>query len=405
NTPSELESSVEQPATSSSTGAANQTVDKLFSGMPPASSHPLIISFGPKFFEWVSAALPAMQNFTDKSVTIFIKRPVKIRKSAILRIETESTSGTTMLALLNNYFSQISITRQQAETPDRCEFGFGRHKIYAQADRNAVYLSVAALNASDSQAILNQIIPFNTESFVEIIFDWKNFQALLPKLIQPFVSNPFAPFIKIYSRYTIKDGNLNEFSTVTTGKAENDDFMKKFARSLFAFKLQTQNLGIETTIRVRGDGEIIYISTDFEKIAAWLQKRFKLNHPLLQKLLDHFLARTKCFLNRMFYAPELEKSCPAGGKIKVDAISGLVQCNLHSSVPAIPMILDEHACCSYNRERLFRYLQSTDSLNASDTISPETLESIARKLGIPMCPTSGTFTIDENSIKCSEHEN
>ncbi|MDD3146495.1 MAG: tetratricopeptide repeat protein, partial [Candidatus Riflebacteria bacterium] len=77
NTPSELESSGEQPATSSSAGAANQTVDKLFSGMPPASSHPLIISFGPKFFEWVSAALPAMQNFTDKSVTIFIKRPVK----------------------------------------------------------------------------------------------------------------------------------------------------------------------------------------------------------------------------------------------------------------------------------------------------------------------------------------
>ena len=85
--------------------------------------------------------------------------------------------------------------------------------------------------------------------------------------------NPFAPFIRIHTRYSYKDGNLNEFSAATTGKAENDDFMKKFARSLFAFKIQTQQMGLETVIKVRGDEDIIYISTDFENIAGWLAKR------------------------------------------------------------------------------------------------------------------------------------
>lgn len=399
------ENADESPDPAKSAVEEEKPVDKLFSGMPPTSTHPLIISFGPKFFKWLSVLVPSMENFTDKSITIFIKRPVKIRRSAILRIETEATSGTTMLALLNNYFSQISVTQKQAETPDRCEFGFGGHKIFALADRNAVYLSAKALNASESFTALNQIIPFNPESFVEIIYDWNNFQALLPKIIQPFLSNPFSPFIRIYTRYSFKNGSLNEFSTVTTGKAENDEFMKKFARSLFAFKLQTQKLGIDTTIKVRSDDQIIYVSTDFEGISSWLQTRSRFDHPLFRKLFDLYLARTICFINRMFYAPDLEKCCPAGGKIRADAVSGLIHCNLHSNVPAIPMILDEHACCSYNRARLFGYLQSIKALNASGTIDPTTIESTAAKIGIPLCPTSGTLTIDEKGIKCSEHEN
>ncbi len=377
-------------------------VDKLFAGLPPASHYPLVISFGPQFFRQLAAFVPAAANFTDKSVTVFIKKLIKLRKSTIVRLETESTSGTTILALLNNYFSQINVKQQLSETPDRCVFNFGRQKIHAFADRNAVYLSARPLEASDTPELTGQIIPFNPESFIEIIYDWKNIQALVPGMLQSLVSNPLAPFIRIYTRYSYKDGTLNEFSTATTGKAENDEFMKRFARNLFAFKLQTQNLGLETTIRVRDDKELIYVSTDFENIAGWLQVRFKLGHPLIRKVLDFYLARTICFLNRMFYTPELEKSCPAGGKIRSDENSGLIFCNQHNDVPAIPLILDEHACCSYNRTRMLKYLQNTKTPLSSDSAI---IDNAAKESGVPLCPTSGTWTGDEKGIKCSEHEN
>jgi len=117
------------------------------------------------------------------------------------------------------------------------------------------------------------------------------------------------------------------------------------------------------------------------------------------------MSRTICFLNRMFFSPELEKSCPTGGSIRTDALSGLIYCSQHNEIPAIPMILDEHACCSYNRNRLFRQLQNTRTTNASGTPEIGSPEELAKKFDVPFCPTSGTWTLDEKGIKCSEHEN
>ncbi len=398
----------ETPADSSNAPppAANQDekpVDKLFAGLPPGSHHPLIVSFGPLFFKLLETVLPAAANFSDKSVTIFIGQPIRIRKSVIVRIDSEATSGSTLLALLNNYFAQLNVKQQLSETPDRCVFSFGNKRINAVADRNSVYLSSRSFSASDTPELLGQIIPFNPESFLEIIYDWNNLLALVPRLFKPFIANPLAPFVRIYTRYTFKNGTLNEFSTATTGKAENEDFMKKFARELFAFKLQTQQLGINTTIKVRGDENLIYVSTDFENAASWVVARCKLDNPLLKKVLDHYLARSICFLNRMFFAPDLTKCCPAGGKITTDEFSGLIQCSQHRDTPAIPLILDEHACCAYNRSRLFRQLQNSKPSTASNTLVIP--DQATEENAMPRCPTSGSWTIDEKGIKCSEHEN
>ena len=390
-------------------GENNETrepADSLFNGLPPVSSHTLVISFGPQFFRWLSSSVTSAANFADKSITIFVNKPFKPRKNAVIRIETESTAGTAMLGLLSNYFSQLNIVRKNYEQADRCEFSLGKHRIYAFADRNSVYLCGRPFSDAERAELLNQLCPFNPESFVELIYNWKNFEAFIPQMLQPFVKNPFAPFIRIHTRYSYKDGNLNEFSAATTGKAENDDFMKKFARSLFAFKIQTQQMGLETVIKVRGDEDIIYISTDFENIAGWLAKRLNRWYGLIGKLLEVYMSQTICFLNRMFFSPDLEKSCPTGGAIRIDAVSGLIYCSQHNEVPAIPMILDEHACCSYNRNRLFRYLQNTRAINASGTLATgSSIEELAKKLGVPLCPTSGTWIIDEKGIKCSEHEN
>ncbi|HOI90777.1 MAG TPA: tetratricopeptide repeat protein, partial [Candidatus Rifleibacterium sp.] len=400
-----LQIAAPEAQTTSENAESEKPVDKLFNGLPPVSSHTLVISFGPQFFRWLGTSIAGAANFADKSVTIFVNKPFKPRKNAVIRIETESITGTAMLGLLSNYFSQLNIVRKNDEQPDRCEFSLGKRRIYAVADRNSVYLSGRLLSEGDRIELLSQLCPFNPESFIELIYNWENFAAFIPQMLQPFVKNPFAPFIRIHTKYSYKDGNLNEFSAATTGKAENDEFMKRFARSLFAFKVQTQQMGLETVIKVRGDEDVIYISTDFENIAGWLTKRFNRWYGLASKLLEIYMSRTICFMNRMFYSPELEKSCPTGGSIRTDAVSGLIYCNQHNEVPAIPMILDEHACCSYNRTRLFRYLQNTRAINASGTLETGSIEELAKKLGVPLCPTTGTWTIDAKGIKCSEHEN
>lgn len=403
--PESLQVATPEAQTTSENTDNEKPADKLFNGLPPVSSHTLVISFGPQFFRWLGTSIAGAANFADKSVTIFVNKPFKPRKNATIRIETESITGSAMLGLLSNYFSQLNIVRKNDEQPDRCEFSLGRRRIYAVADRNSVYLSGRPLSDGDRVELLSQLCPFNPESFIELIYNWENFAAFIPQMLQSFVKNPFAPFIRIHTRYSYKDGSLNEFSAATTGKAENDEFMKKFARSLFAFKVQTQQMGLETVIKVRGDEDIIYISTDFENIAGWLTKRLNRWYGLASKLIEIYMSRTICFMNRMFYSPELEKSCPTGGSIRTDAVSGLIYCNQHNEVPAIPMILDEHACCSYNRNRLFRYLQNTKAINASGTLETGSIEELAKKLGVPPCPTSGTWTIDEKGIKCSEHEN
>ncbi len=400
-TPAEPEETTEKVPEKSD--ASTATPDSLFAGLPPASSHPLIISFGPQFFRWASSFVSGAASLADKTITIFVQKSFRPRKSAIIRIETEANSGSSLLALFGNYFSQFSVNQQQGEAPDQCMFTLGKFQIHAMADRNSIYLSSRPLQASATIELMGRILPFTPETFVDVVYDWNNFRKTLPMFLQPFITNPIKPFIRVYTRYSYKNGSLNEFSSVTTGKAENDDFMKRFARQLFAFKLQTQHMGLETTIKVRGDNEIIYISTDFDNISGWLQKRFKLDNLLLQKLLRQLTARTTCFINRFLYSPELENSCPTGGKISVDHLSGLVKCSQHSLTPAIPIILDEHACCSFNRNRLFRILNDKN-LNRRYNNS-ESFETIAKDFAIPPCPTSGTWTLEENGIKCSEHEN
>lgn len=394
------------PVTASETPVADpEPVDKLFSGLPPESEHSLIINFGPQFFKWAGSFVKGAASLADKSITIFMTRIHKSARSAIIRVDTEATPGTSLLALLDNYFAQLNIRSANSESPDTREFIVGKHRLYAVADRNAVYISRKALNASGALELPGQLCTFNPDGFVEIIYNWEKLSSHIHKLLLPLIKNPFHPFVRIYTRYTLKDGSLNEFSAATTGKPEGEEFMKKFARELFTFKLQAQNLGITTTIKVRSDKEIIYISTDFENIAGWLENRLKLVGPLVQKVLQHYLARTSCFLNRMLYAPELDKACPAGGKIKSDAASGLIICSQHRESPAIPMILDEEICCRHNRDRLFQILGEKGTALAREAKDENYLINKAKELGIQMCPTAGAWTIDEKGINCSDHEN
>lgn len=400
------ETSSEESIDKSENARPEATVDSLFSGLPPASAHPLVLSFGPQFFRWAGSFISGAANLADKTITIFIQKPFKPRKSAIIRIETESNSGTSLLALFGNYFSQFNVKQQQSESPDQCRFALGKFQIHALADRNSVYLSAIPINASNTTELMGKMLPFNPETFIDIVYDWNDFQKAIPAMLRSFVNNPLQPFVRVYTRYRYKNGNLNEFSSATTGKTENEDFMKRLARQLFAFKLQTQHLGLETTIKVRGDNDVVYISTDFENFSEWLGKRFKFGHPLLQKLLPLLVSRSTCFINRLLYSTDLENCCPAGGKISVDHLSGLVKCSQHTDTPAIPIILDEHACCSFNRNRLFQFINDS-RLNPEKRpkIENNDIEAAAKKLGIPLCPTSGTWTIEENGIKCSEHEN
>lgn len=381
-----------------------QTNENLFTGLPQETKHPLIVSFGPQFFKWCSNFVEASEHWSDKAVTIFIRKLSKVSRSAVIRIESKSTPGNRLLQLIANYLEQFDAQQITSETPDYMEFKLGKRHLYAAAEGNAVYFSARPFGKAEMPALLNKLCPIASERFMEIIYNWPQLQKLLPGIVRPFVTNPFQPFTRIYTRYSLKDGNLNEFSAATTGREENEDFMKRFARELFAFKLQTLAMGIETTIKVRADKEIIYISTDFEAIHEFIEKRMQ-RFPFLKKLMNYSLARAICLMNRVLIKPDLSTSCPDGGKIRVDTFSGLIFCSKHANMPAIPLIMDETVSCRYSRSRLYKYIQDNKLLTPENEKSPNFLSDLAKKLKIPVCPSSGAWTLDKDDIKCSEHEN
>ena len=50
-------------------------------------------------------------------------------------------------------------------------------------------------------------------------------------------------------------------------------------------------------------------------------------------------------------------------------------------------------------------MQKNKLLTTKETTEANFLQDQAEKLNIPLCPTSGTWTIDEKGINCSDHEN
>lgn len=375
----------------------------LFSGLPALSGYPVVFSFGPGFFDYLQHYLPGIKALADKSVTVFIEKFRRPRRNSVIRIDSKNTTGKIMMVLAGNFISQLNGTVENDADSDTAKVVFaGKTSMFMHADANSLYLSTRRFAGKSAIKNLKPVLQYDKDIFAAIIYDWQAMNELLPRLLRPFIANPFHPFIRIYTRYTYRNGNLNEFSTVTTGKAEDEAFMRKLARKLFEFKIFTKEIGIDSTIRVRHDSDIIYISTDFEQVDKFIKSRLQRINPLFMRVLLRYLNHTRCFLNRMLYSADNNKVCPEGGIISFDAQAGIVTCSSHVLAPAIPLFLKEADSCRFSRQRLDKILEQSKVME----LTSDDLAKLAGELGIPFCPTNGNWSRkDGKPIKCSHHEN
>ena len=391
------EAAADQPP---SAGPATST---LFAGFPPVTGHPIIFSLGPRFFAQIQVFLPGMQVFSDKTITVFIDKFRRPGRTAVVRIEAKDTPGKTMMTLFCGFLEQLNGKAEQTDNANMKKVTFARKRqLFLHAEGNALYMSAKPFTDKAAIAVLKPVLKYDSGNFAAIIYDWQVLSQMLPRMLRPFIANPFRPFNRIFTRYTYESGNLNEFSTVTTGNAENDAFMRRLARELFGFKIFTQNIGIETTIKVRQEKDIIYISTDFERADQFIGKRLQRINPILQRFLLRYLNHTRCFLNRMFYLHEQSNACPENGKITVDGQTGVVTCSSHSLSPAIAVFFDAASSCSFSRLRLNKILENSKvtDLNSDD------LKKLAAEMGILPCSDSGNWEKKGGEpVKCSQHEN
>ena len=375
--------------------------------IPDNPGFPLVISFGPDSFILARQLFPTLDQVEGISMTLFIKTLLKPGKGMILRLESETQTGTGMLQLLSDFFRQLSAKVEETENSDIVYIRLGHKRFFAVAESNSVYLFPKKAPTTAFVESLAKICPHYSNTLASIFFDWEETRKQIPEFIKPFVSNPMSPFIRCVSRYGYKNGVFNEFSLLTTGKAEDNSFMQKFARQLFAFKIQTGEMGLESTIKVRGEKDIIFLLVEVEGLDKFIETRFPpMVKQLANILLNRFFAAHRCFISRMFYYPLCKNCCPAGGTVEISPFTGMLDCSIHKNEPVVPIFLDESTACKFRRMQLEELVRSSKKAASTKNFNENLLNELVKEYNLFTCPTSGTWQIDKNgNINCSDHEN
>jgi len=300
----------------------------------------------------------------------------------------------------------MGIFESAESSPDSREYKIGKKTVHMASYRNAIFISRKAMTNERSPEKLSEICPFISENFSQLLFSWEPILNQMPQWLRPFLRNPTHPFSRIHTIYTFKNGSLNEFSTATTGKVESDEFLRQFARQLFHFKIYLQKMGFESTIKMKSEKDLIYISTDFENIQQNLTSRFGSHYKFLAGLFKPYISRAQCYINRTLFNGETKGLCPAGGKTEANPFSGLIECSVHKGIPTAPVFVDEAACCRYNRLRLEAVIADRNLNTPENRKDLNFLKALAKKLQIHLCPTDGVWSLDEKGhIGCTDHEN
>jgi hypothetical protein len=349
--------------------------------------------------------VPNLEQFSTTSVSFFIQRVFRPGKNLVIRIESEDIAGSAMLSLVADYFAQINAEISETKQTDSLHISLGNKELFAVADRNFLYLFPKTLPDAEKLEKMNQICPHTFNSVISFFYDWKELQKRIPRLLRPFVSNPMGDFCTAFVRYFYQGGVLNEFSILSTGKVENSAFMRKLARKLFAFKMQSKAIGLESTIKLRNEQEHIYLSIDLEEFDQYISGRFS---PFAMNMLKRFFlsktAKIRCFLQRMFYTNGCEANCIENGKMQTEAETGLINCSVHQNLPAIPAFINEAEACHFYRQRLEAIIaKQRDKLNFSNE---SLLIELIKEYNTGECPTEGKWELNkEGKINCSDHEN
>ncbi len=387
-------------------GEPTEKVEEL-EKIPANPGFPLVINIGPDTFRIGKRWVTGLESLEGLSFTFFIKHLLKPARELILRIESGSQSGNSLIAMVAGFFRRLNTTITETGNPDQLIIKFGRKQLFIVADQHAIYLFPNQITEPQIIEQLNEICPHYDDMLGSVFYDWNELKKQIPELLKPFISNPMSPFIKSVSRYSYNNGTFSEFSLLTTGKEEDNSFVQKFARRLFSFKVQAAEMGVDATIKVRGDADLIYLLIDFNGVGQVIQKRLPpIIRQILLRLSQTVFSRHLCFINRMFFNPDAENTCPAGGKIEIDPVSGLIRCNIHKDQPAIPVFFNEKDLCNFRRKLIEDILKNRPQ-KPNQTESNENLPNdIMKEYNVPGCPASGTWKIDEKGkINCPEHEN
>lgn len=373
--------------------------------IPEDVGQSVIISLGPELFRYFTPFASFLRSHYDKNITIFISKFFRMKRNATIRIESNSTSGLSMLKYLRRYLLVMGASCKSDENSDKLEFRLGRKKYYIAAHDNKVYLTRSGFLKPELREKFDGIFPYNEKGFVETYYNWKNTRKGLPKWLTFFLRNPMRPFTTVCTSYSMKGATLNEFVVATTGHKENKEFFKKYARELFALKLATKKHDLETVIKLSSEEERVYTYVDYIDFDKWLVKRLDKRYSNLNGFVKEYiqsrLSEALCFMNRAFWGP-LDDMCPAKGEVYLDRHYGIVSCETHRGSPVLPLILSDEQMCSYVRMRLMHDF-TTEELEGMFE-NPEQFHEVLKKIDLDV-ECIKDWKLEKNEIKCPTHKN
>jgi len=284
-------------------------------------------------------------------------------------------------------------------------YKLGNTKLIVKKLGSSVYFTVSKHFTNKSAELFSLVFKYKDTSFIEVIFNWNKIVSDIPPFVLPFIRNPFAPFEFVYSKYSLKNDGFKEFSALSLGHKVSDKFMKRFIRKLLSFKLRTKQMGLNTTIQTKSEGNTVYVSTYFKNISEFLNGNYGQYLIPLKILLKRVTSKALCFANRLFYSKPYGL-CPDGGKAIIDPYTGALGCSIHKTQLVFPFFLTAESACKFSRIRL-KMLLDTFKYNSKEKKSIEKLvNKLIHDYNIPLCPEKGIFSVDENgTVRCSKHKN
>ncbi len=373
--------------------------------MPLDAGYSFIISLGPKLFEYFTPLASFLGDYYDKSITIYAKNLKRIRKNAVIKIESADTSGMLMLKYLRRYLMVMGGACKGDINSDKLEFRFGNKKYFLLAYENKIYLTRRGFLNADKREKIDKIFSQDKDSFLELYLNWNNMKKNSPRWVRWFLYNPIAPFVESHTSFSMRDETLNASTVSTTGKKESNEFFKKYARELFVLKLTTKKYGLDTLIKLSSEDELIYTYIDYIGLDSWLVKYFDKKYSslniLLKQIIQRNISKVLCFMNRAFFAP-VETICPSGGRIIFDEYYGIVSCETHKGSPVVPLVLSEKQMCRLTRELLL----NTYKLEELEELfeDPQRLKEVLKKMDLE-ADCSGEWKWSEYKIICPLHKN
>ena len=248
----------------------------------------LAINFCSDFFKFLHKFFPNINELTKCNVTIIPDRLLFASKTAIIRINSNSLSGKDIKdGIFSAYYCKEADKENNTDNKHEIFF-FPIGKFYCVTFDNEVYFSQKPIT-KENVASFSKVLPFNEDTFIQLYYDHKSFLKRLPDSISKMVKNPFEPFIRLQVSYKLTNDGIEEFTVATTGKEEDDDFVKKLAGRLFRFKLKLNKKGINVTIKMKSEKDLIFISSDFENLKEWANKKINLLSKGFQNLIPIIL--------------------------------------------------------------------------------------------------------------------